>query len=122
VRISLAARGWWLALGLASCAIVLASCHSARDAAAPGEEQSTYAGAGNQLAYCCVHEKAHPSSPGTGAYGHCEAQVAACTSDDGEFKSTGTVRLDPTWTDEIRRARRASWCCYSWKVPKKDHD
>jgi hypothetical protein len=121
VRISLAARGAWLALELASCAIVLASCRGAHDAAAPGEAQSTYAGSGNQLAYCCAREKEHPSSPGSGAYGHCEAQVASCTSDDGEFKSAGPVPLDPTWTDEIRRARRASWCCYSWKVPK-DHE
>jgi hypothetical protein len=99
------------------CAAGVASCRGARDAAAPGEAQSTYAGAGNRLAYCCVRETEHPSAPAQGAYAHCESKVAVCKSDDGEFKSTGAVPIDSKWTDEIRRARRASWCCYSWKVP-----
>ena len=101
------------------CAAAIASCRGSRDAAAPGEGQSTYAGAGNRLAYCCVHESAHPASPAPGAYAHCEAKIAACKSDDGEFKSKGSVAIDTAWSDEIRRARRASWCCYSWKVPKE---
>jgi hypothetical protein len=103
------------------CAAASASCRGARDAAAPGEGESTYAGQGKQLAYCCVQEAPHPSSPAAGAYAHCETKLAACKSDDGEFKSRGAVPLDRKWTSEIRKARRSSWCCYSWKVPK-DHD
>jgi hypothetical protein len=118
---SLAVRRSRWALWIASCAIVLASCRGARDAAAPGEAESTYAGAGNRLAYCCTRESPRPASPAAGAYAHCESQVAACTSDDGDFKSPGAVPFDPTWTGEIRYARRANWCCYSWKVPK-DHE
>jgi hypothetical protein len=118
VRISFAARTSRCTLSVALVAMALASCRGARDAAAPGEGQSTYAGQGNRLAYCCIHEERRPSSPAAGAYAHCESAVRACTSDDGEFKSPGSVRLDTTWSDEIRRARRASWCCYSWKVPQ----
>jgi hypothetical protein len=106
------------ATAITSCAIVLVSCRGARDAAAPGEEQSTYAGEGNRLAYCCVHEEKHPSSP-AGRYPHCESRVAACKSDDRDFKSPGAVAFDGTWTGEIRRARRSAWCCYSWKVPEE---
>lgn len=118
VRISYAARRLGCALSVALCGAPVASCRGARDAAAPGEGQSTYAGAGNRLAYCCVHETPRPSSPAAGVYAHCESKVLACKSDDGERKSTGPVPIDVRWTDEIRRARRASWCCYSWKVPK----
>jgi hypothetical protein len=120
MRISRAARRLGCALPIAWCAAVV-SCRGARDAAAPGEGQSTYAGAGNRLAYCCAHETPHPSSPAAGAYAHCESKVAACKSDDGEFQSRGVVRIDTRWSDEIRRARGGSWCCYSWRVPN-DHD
>lgn len=101
------------------CVVVLGSCRGPRDAATSGEPQSTYAGSGNRLAYCCGHEMGRPSSPAAAPYAHCEQRIAACKSDDGELKSTGAVPFDATWTEEIRRARRApSWCCYSWTVPK----
>jgi hypothetical protein len=118
VQIASAARSSVVAAAIASCAIALASCRGAHDAAAPGQEQSTYAGEGNRLAYCCLHEERRPSSPARG-YPRCESRVAACSSDDREFKSPGAVPFDAHWTNEIRRARRAEWCCYSWKVPKE---
>jgi hypothetical protein len=115
VRISLAARKSKSAVWIAAFVAAIAACRGARDAAAPGEGESTYAGQGKRLEYCCVHETARPSSPAK-AYPYCESRVFACTADDREYKSTRAVPFDARWTDEIRRARRAGWCCYSWRV------
>jgi hypothetical protein len=116
VRNSLAARSTKSALCIAVLATALASCRGSRDAAAPGEGESTVAGPGKRLEYCCVHEEARPSSPAARAYPTCESRVFTCTSDDGEYKSTRPLPFDARWTDEIRRVRRAGWCCYSWRV------
>jgi hypothetical protein len=123
VRISFAAHASKSALWIAVCGTALVACRGARDAAAPGEPESTVAGPGKRLEYCCVHESPRPSAPAARAYPNCESRVFTCTSDDGEFKSKRPLPFDPRWTDEIRRARRSGWCCYSWRVAQEqDHD
>ena len=92
--------------------LLAAACGGgAKEAAPSGEPQSTYAGSGKRLAYCCRRE----------AKKQCAQEVASCSSDDGEYKSEKAVPYDEKWTKEIRHARRAeTWCCYSWTISSAD--